>query len=46
MITQGFKEIDERTISVIVNFDLARRLCDEDAGGATEDLDVDLMRWQ
>jgi hypothetical protein len=25
---------------------LARRLCDEDTGGAAEDLDVDLMRWQ
>jgi hypothetical protein len=46
MITQRFKEIDKRSIPVIVNFDLARRLCDEDTGGAAEDLDVDLMRWQ
>ena len=46
MITQRFKEIDKRSISIIVDFDLAERFGEEYAGCATKDLDVDLMRWQ
>jgi len=43
MITQRFKEIDKRSVSVIVDFDLAEWLSEEDACCATKDLDVDLM---
>ncbi len=43
MIAQGFKEIDKRSISIIVDFDLADWLSDEHAGCAAKDLDVDLM---
>ncbi len=43
MTTQRFEEIDKRSISIIVDFDLAEWLSEEDAGCATKDLDVDLM---
>ena len=46
MTTQRFEEIDKRSISIIVDFDLAEWLSEEDAGCATKDLDVDPMRWQ
>jgi len=46
MITQRFKEIDKRSIPVIVNFDLADWFREEYTGCAAENFDIDLMRWQ
>jgi hypothetical protein len=46
MITQRFKEIDKRSIPVIVNFDLAEWFGEEYASCAAKDFDVDLMRRQ
>jgi len=44
MIAQRFKEIDKCSVSIIVDFDLAEWLSEEDACCATKDLDIDLMR--
>ena len=46
MITQRFKEIDKRSIPVVVNFDLAEWFSEEYAGCTAENFYVDLMRWQ
>jgi hypothetical protein len=46
MIAQRFKEIDKRSISVIVNFDLAQGFGKEYTGRTAENLDIDLMRRQ
>ena len=46
MITQRFEEIDKRSISIIVDFDLAEWFGEEYAGCTPKDLDVDPMRWQ
>jgi hypothetical protein len=46
MITQRFKEIDKRSIPVIVNFDLAEGFCEEYASSTPENFYVDLMRGQ
>ncbi len=46
MITQRFKEIDKRSIPVIVNFDLAGWFGEKYASCAAENFDVDLMLWQ
>ena len=44
MIAQRFKEIDKRSISVIVDFDLAERFGEEHASCTAKDFYVDLMR--
>ena len=46
MITQRFEEIDKRSISIIVDLDLAEWFSKEYAGRTAKNLDVDLMRWQ
>ena len=46
MIAQRFKEIDKRSIPIIVNFDLAEGFREEHARCAAKDFDVDLMRRQ
>lgn len=46
MIAQRFEEVDKRSISIVVDLDLAEWFREEYAGGAAEDLDVDLMRGQ